>query len=219
MTTAIVIHSCDKYHFVLDEFFKYFGFYMDHFKRLSLPVYLTTEELDYEYDGVTLIKTGTDEWSTRLAVALRQIEARNIILIQEDFFFTGIHPNAIDFAIKFHNTFDADITKLGSFYEFSLTQTPVFLGCKEEFPIYEQKGGDYIMSHQPVGIFNKTFLMDTLQIPYDPWHHEIRVSEEIKDGKYGEVKVFTIGKIYSPTNKSDIMTSHHAIRKGQYIAP
>lgn len=214
MNTALIIHSCDKYNYILPEFFEKFNQFKPDIEKLGIPVWLTTEEKPSELCANIL--TGKGEWSTRLKFAINTLPSsvKNIILFQEDFIVKKIDTKSIEYAIEVHDAFDYQITKLASFYEFSLIPKGyTFL----ENPIFQQKGGHYTMSHQPVAIFNKDFLLSTLETPNDPWHHECKVTEEINAGKYGEVNICTIGKIYNP-NKSDIIDIHHAIRKGEHYA-
>lgn len=214
MTTAILIHSCDKYNFVLPEFFR-------RFKKFNLDkkfeTFLTVEDEVFTSSDITTLRTNFGPWSERLAVAVKYIQADNIILFQEDFFVINVDYKALEGALSLHTQNKAHITKLGSFFEFNLEDAGFAIeGENAAIPVYKQKGGMYVMSHQPVAIFNKKFLFSTLDEHRDPWEHEIKTSEEINAGKYGEVNIFTVSNIHNP-NYSDIITTHHAIRKGMFV--
>lgn len=209
MKPAIVIHSCDKYNYILGDFFKHFKKWPEFY---NYNIYLTTEKLPYQENNVVNIMTGDFSWSKRLAIALEQICETDFILFQEDFFVTYFDPLFLEKAILLHHKYDCDITKLASFHEFNLTEIH---DSVENLPVYEQRGGTYIMSHQPPAIFKKQFMLKTLYEALDPWQHECQISDEIKADKYGDVRVLTVGNIHRP-NKSEIITIHHAMRKGQY---
>ena len=108
---------------------------------------------------------------------------------------------------KFHNDYGSDITKTGSFKTFSLLKTSVE-------NIYAQKYGYYLMSHQPVAIFNKEFLISTLSEEQNASEHEMYWSERIKENS-----VFCFGKNeFDHQMFNSVFGYKHVISKGNIIA-
>lgn len=206
---AVAIHTCDKYYFILDEFFNLFEKY---FPINYFDIFLSTETLEYKKPYITNIITGVGSWSDRFNKFLQTFQHQHFIYLQEDFLIQNVNTYLLDLAILVHQELNSKITKFGSSYDFSLYE----YGSIENIPIYLQKDGNYIMSHQPVTLFEKQFFLDTIQNQHDCWSHELDVTKEISNGKYGNIQAYCIGNIYIP-NKSDIVTIHHAIRKGQYV--
>ena len=210
---AVVIHSCDKYSWILPEFFSHFN---KHFPfELGWPVYFCNEEADI-LTTAKHIKAGTGSWSVRLKYILEMIEEKDILYIQEDFFLQYCNVEWLQKAADLHMRHKSNITKLGSNYEFTLTGPfmDIEFGphASAELPIYIQESGLYMMSHQPVAIFNKEFLLSTLTEDCGPSEHEINTSKKMQ----GMIKPpICIGQVFCP-NKSQIFTIHHAIYKGIY---
>ncbi len=212
---AVVIHSCDKYSWILPEFFSYFNKNFPF--ELEWPIYFCNEEVDVI---TTLynrkhIKAGTGSWSARLKYILENIEEKDILYIQEDFFLQYCNTEWLQMTANLHGSIKSNITKLGSNYEFTLEGPfthDFFNKIDCELPIYLQRSGLYMMSHQPVALFNKEFLLSTLTEDCGPSEHEINTSKKMQNM---EKPPICIGQVFCP-NKSQIFTIHHAVYKGVY---
>jgi hypothetical protein len=215
MTTCVIIHSCDKYHYILDEFFEHLE---THFPISAFTIFHITETLQYEKPYTHNIVANDTSWSNRFVIALNQIPFDNFLYLQEDMILTNVDKDILPLVVNLHEINQEHkcmITKCGTFHDFKLQPTNMILN--NTYPIFIQADGDYIMSHQPPAIFNKTFFLRTLYREHNVWTHECEVTTEIKKGQYGELFALCIGNIFRPINKSEIITSHHAIRKGIYV--
>ena len=215
MSTCVILHSCDKYHYILDEFFEHFE---EHFPYKDFTVYHITETKRYNRPYTHNISIESGSWSERFTLALKEIPEDNFVYLQEDMIILNVDGPAVMGCVALHemnlkNNFY--ITKMGAFHDFRLSCTDYYL--LDKYPVWIQVEGSYVMSHQPPAIFNKEFFAQTLQREHDVWTHECEVSDEINAEKYGQVNVFCVGNVFYPVNKSEIITSHHAIRKGVYV--
>lgn len=215
MSTCVILHSCDKYHYILDEFFEHFE---EHFPYMDFTFYHITETQPYVKPYSHNIVANDKSWSKRFKLTLKEIPEDNFIYLQEDMIIFNVDGPAVMGCVVLHEANienDFYITKMGAFHDFRLSDTHYQLAYK--YPVWLQVDGPYVMSHQPPAIFNKEFFLSTLEREHDVWTHECEVTDEIKDGKYGTVNVLCVGNLFYPVNKSEIITSHHAIRKGTYV--
>lgn len=211
MKIAALIHTCDKYSWTWPIFFSCLNKSWDY----RYPTYFTNEVVDYDCGKAFQIKTGEGPWSWRLRHALESIEADHIIYLQEDFWTKYIEHYYLNAILNVHVSYGADITKLGTNYEFSVDK----IATMGHLPISEQrKNSQYIMSHQPIAIFRKQYLIDVLDyrsIPEGPSEFELGVTEDINNGKI-ETKSICVGSIYIP-NRSTVWAIEHGVRKGELI--
>lgn len=215
MKTCVILHSCDKYHYILDEFFDHLE---EHFPIDQFTIFHITETLPYNRPYTHNIVANHSSWSDRFIIALNQIPFNNFLYLQEDMILTYVDQDAVMACVKLHEInyeHNGYITKIGCFHDFNVQNTGYVL--LEKYPVWIQTDKPYIMSHQPPAIFSKYFFLRTLYREHNVWTHECEVTDEIVQGMYGPVLVLCVGNMYAPVNKSDIMTSHHAIRKGQYV--
>lgn len=211
MNTCVVINSCDKYEFILDEFFSHLE---ANFPYQYFDIYHITENSSYSKPYTHTIITNESCWKRRFMAGLGEIKSDNFIYLQEDFLVLNSQHDVIVNAINMHESIsELVITKLGTNSEFQVDFTGY---CLNNHPIFCQFTGDYLMSHQPVAIFDKEFFIDTLKDIDNPWSHECDISKKIDNLDYGIKEIWCIGQIYKP-NRSDIIRIHHAIRKGIYV--
>lgn len=79
---GVLVLSCDRYHSLWNLFFSRWERF---WPECSYPLYLLSNQLDYERSGVTTLKTGEDlDWSTNLLNVLEQIPQDNLLLMIED---------------------------------------------------------------------------------------------------------------------------------------
>ena len=84
--TALIVMSCDLYEDAWNPFFSLLSTY---WKRLEIPVYLVTQEKNYNcpFFPVTVIKSGQNiPWTLRVRNAINKIGCKYFWLFLEDFF-------------------------------------------------------------------------------------------------------------------------------------
>lgn len=80
---SIVVSSCDAFSDVWEAFFTLFFKY---WPDCPFPIYLISETKKYADDRVKMINIGEDKkWATNLKNALKNIDTKNIIYLQEDY--------------------------------------------------------------------------------------------------------------------------------------
>ena len=190
----VVIQGCDKYSFIFDEFLSYF----QNFPRTIFDkTYFCNEEVDVNLnDGIIQIKTGVGEWSDRLIKILSQTKNQNIIYIQEDFFIKNVNIEELENGINFHLSNNNDITKFGYFSSFILETYDLLINK-------QSNKSSYLISHQPISIFKKDFLLSTLSSNINCWQHEQFISNE--------ASVYCYGKY------NQVIQYHHALYRGVRI--
>ncbi len=81
--TAVVVVSCDRYEHVWEPFFT---LYRRYWPDCPWPTYLVTDEKDYHGFGVVTVRSGPDRgWSSRAKAAIREIGAKELLVLLEDF--------------------------------------------------------------------------------------------------------------------------------------
>jgi len=184
----------------------------EHFQRFAqqnLP--LEYSFFSEQTEGLGIIPIGKGDWRERMILCLDRLYSRDVIYLQEDFLIKNVDIDLLQEAYKLHVQSKALITKLGRNYEFNCVQIPGRVGPLE---IYLQNPSDqYLMSHQPVAIYQRRFLIETLNTEKTPCAstHEINGSQIMR--KRGETKVLCMGPTFRP-NRSIIFEIEHAIRKG-----
>jgi len=202
MDLALLVHACDKYSFVFKRFLKAFDIF-----NLNIPCYFSTESTNIKSKKFENINTNENVWSLRLNQSLLKIKEKNVVILQEDFIVNSFNENLFCDLYKFHNDYGSDITKTGSFKTFSLLKTSVE-------NMYAQKYGYYLMSHQPIAIFNKEFLISTLNEKQNASEHEMYWSEKIKENS-----IFCFGKNeFDHQMFNPVFGYTHVISKGKLIA-
>ena len=197
----IFVLACDKYEWIYRHFFRFA------FDNLPLKFLFFTEKLF----GNVFIPLGKLPWNERLTLALKYIEDfEHCIYLQEDFLIKNVNIKILEKAYEFHKRKKAYITKLGTNYEFNVVSTGEHI---EGLPIHIQNFEDeYLLSHQPVAIFNRKFLLDTISKKTDNASmHEWEGSRIMRANNWN--RVFTIGPKFNP-NKSLIFEIEHGLRGG-----
>jgi hypothetical protein len=204
---CIFVLACGKYEWI----YKYFWYFAE--KNLfpyigNIPFYFFVES------GNGCVITGKN-WGDRFKKTLISLtEYKNVIYLQEDFLIKYVDVDSVLAAIELHNTYDNYITKLGTNYEFETYPFPEKIN---NLQIYRQRINDeYLMSHQPVSIYNREFLLETITEQTDNASaHEIIGSKIMRE--IGKTKIMTIGPKFYPKNKSIIFEIEHAICKGELL--
>tara|TARA_R110000868_G_scaffold66884_5_gene198906 strand:- start:1052 stop:1702 length:651 start_codon:yes stop_codon:yes gene_type:complete len=85
MNFAILIGSCDKYHYLWDHFNYLFHKYWD--GKIDVKKYIITQEADARLNGIENIKVGDPSYTLGLKRALDLMNVDNILWLQDDYFF------------------------------------------------------------------------------------------------------------------------------------
>lgn len=150
-----------------------------------------------------------------MLVCLDHLESDDVIYLQEDFLIRDVDCDAVEEAYLLHKKKNAFITKLGNNYEFTTHKLGYKVGRHQ---VYLQNPNDeYLMSHQPVAIYNKEFLMRSLRElqSTNASAHELDGSKWMRAN--GLTKVLCIGESHRPKNYSEVFHFEHAIRKGELL--
>jgi len=162
-----IIHTCDKYEFCWDTWYRQFKLYWDS----DIDVYFVNESKDIDYD-LKQIKTGPGEWSDRLIKALDQLDYEYIFYMQEDAWMT--RAVRFDYYYSVMKAYHMDALRLfpakGKYYK--ITADKKFRG-----------DSDYLVTHQP-SIWRKSFLSECLIPSEDPWQNELKGTERIRGKGY-----------------------------------
>lgn len=202
---CILVQGCDRYSFIFKYFLDAIRPHLD-----GRKIFFATEEVDVDDEIAINIKV-KGSWSARLRQVLEHELLRDyehLIYCQEDMLITHMDFSTINKSYQFLINSGADIVKLGNNREFNTVSTEYKING---YPVASQKEKDYYaISHQPISIFNKSFLLNSLYGDFGPSQHEIEASQ-----KY-PAKVFCVGDVYWP-NRSDIVTFTHSIQRGKIL--
>lgn len=84
MDFAILVGSCDKYHYLWKHFSYLFDKYWD--SQIVVPKYIITQELDADIRGFTSLKVKDPTFSIGVKRALDSIKCKHILWLQDDYF-------------------------------------------------------------------------------------------------------------------------------------
>lgn len=237
MSTAVLVHSKDCYkQYTLNclaGIYRTFEQYKDVVESPSYKgdafmlqgsvsnIYVTTEKEPLEFFDAKNIITGDGFWSDRLKLALEAIPDDDVILFLEDMIIQYSNPSMVKSAISFHERENAIMTKLGNHAWFASIPTNLRYG---RYHVLKQTGGLYIMSHQPVTIFDRKYLLSTLESGQTPWQHECDTSSKYREsGCPDGIYIFSdpqrkLVEHETPgTDLGSIIIYHHALSKGEEI--
>jgi len=190
---AVVIHTCDKYKFAWEGWWKTFSEHWDF--NLGIDIYFANEIIDVNFDGIKQLKTGEGEWSDRLNRAFNMIPHKHVLYWQEDMWMI----NKLDDFSQYYN----DFVKYDMDYLMFMTQ----LDDKNEHQNYfkfndkiiedkylhfNSEITPWIIFHQPA-IWKKDFFLEYLQHSEDPWVNEIEGTLRAKENhKIKEIKIYNV---------------------------
>lgn len=135
-----------------------FDVYYQSYKKFasSIPLVLSTN-YDAKYDGIRIISSGdiNDSWVSRSIDALKQIDAKYILLSCDDMFLVGdLYDNEIHHIVDVMDKYDIKFCRL----------KPRKKGVTvegEDYLIYEYQTIPYAKNLQ-IGIFDRKYLIDVL---------------------------------------------------------
>jgi hypothetical protein len=175
---ALLVHTCDRYQFLYSGFSAFFNKYWD--SSIPCNYYFATENLEVEIDGFTNIRSGSGQWSDRLAHLLKHdIKEQYVIYFQEDMWLN----KPVDSAF-FTELFA--LIETHSWKQVKLTSAEVY---KTKHTGYEVQGfsiaeldneaSGYLMSHQ-VTVWDRDFLLAQLPANEHPWRNERKGTKRLK---------------------------------------
>lgn len=175
---ALLVHTCDRYRFLYQGFSAFFNKYWDF--KIPCNYYFATENLEVNIDGFRGIRSGSGEWSNRLAHLLRnEITEKYVIYFQEDMWLNK--PVDPQFFIELFSLIEKQGWK-----QVKLTSSDVY---KTESVGYEIEGftiakldnlaSGYLMSHQAT-IWDREFLLNQLPDNEHPWRNERKGTQRLK---------------------------------------
>ena len=167
---ALVVHACDRYKLLYPGFEYFFKKHWP-YKQLGISYYFFTEDIDYQSDVFTNIKTGKGEWSDRLLRGLQQIPQSHIIYMQEDMWLNKpVDFDTLEKIVQYVSNCQVNLLKLSS--------NPVYCTKSLQYNInglvlamLDNDRSRYLMSHQ-ISVWKKSFLCDQLQYKEHPWRNE-----------------------------------------------
>jgi hypothetical protein len=175
---ALLVHTCDRYQFLYQGFSAFFNKYWDF--NIPCNYYFATENLDVNIEGFKNIRSGSGQWSDRLAYLLRnEIKEKYVIYFQEDMWLSK--PVSPTFFTELFTLIEANNWK-----QIKLTSSDVYhtntTGIEVEgFTIAQldnEKSG-YLMSHQ-VTIWDREYLLNQLPKDEHPWRNERKGTKRLK---------------------------------------
>jgi len=167
---ALIVHTCDRYE-LLYPGFEYFFRRNWPFYEVNIKYYFFTEELDYQSDLFTVIKTGKGEWSDRLLNGLNQIPEDYVIYFQEDMWLSRpVSGDTVLKVMKFATDKAISLFKLSSNSDYHTTSTGNYIDGLS-VSVLNNKSSKFLMSHQ-VSIWKKAFLAEQLKFSEHPWRNE-----------------------------------------------
>jgi len=179
--TICLIHSGDKAEHVWD----YWYYYWKKYYTCGYDTIFLSEEKSKNYDGVHFAHTGKVPWGEGLLNYLGKIEVKYVIYMHEDYFLTEpTKKEKMEELIKIVKDNDIQLLKHvghwagnpdhwkdgNHFLEKSDIGDNIWMYCNNE---------PYLISHQ-TSIWNKDFLLSTLQPQYTPWCHEIEGTTNLR---------------------------------------
>ena len=185
---AIIIHTCDKYSFCWPGWAYYFNLFWDF--DFPAKIYFANEEKEINFQlkkPINQIKTGTEEFSTRLIRILENIKEKNIFYIQEDAWLQQtidvrkIYDCFIDF--KMNNLKVCSDNQIGYMRNIELVMgeenKPYVV---DETYLRKITGPEnFLISHQ-ASFWKKDFLYSYLKPNENPWINEINSTVRLLGG-------------------------------------
>jgi len=158
---AILVPSCDRYS---DVWPVLFGSLNKYWAVNRCKVYLITNHLVPEIDGVQVINVGEDlSWSDNLLNALKIIKEKNVLLYIDDLILTDFVDNPkIEKLLEFFNNVDGNYLRLNP--------TPAGSGEDEVGTV---DPGDVYRCSTVFSVWRKTVLLSLLRSGESAWDFEI----------------------------------------------
>ena len=165
MDFTILIGSCDKYHFLWNNFSYLFHKYWD--KEIDVKKYIITQESDPKIAGIETVMVGDPTFGRGVKAAIDKIKPKNILWLQDDYFLRKtIDKNLFE---KYYNLFEQlDAHRFGIHVNSGLYNT--YHAQDNIFKI--QRHSMYTISLQ-ASLWKADFLYNTILDQEDPWQFEV----------------------------------------------
>lgn len=186
MNLSVLIHTFNGYSHLWDGCIKSLQRYWQ--PTMHQKIYWGTDIDSAECDKVPfqVLRSGTGEWSDRLARLLHLLPTEYIFYMQEDhwlissppssYFNTGYHSNV-------HHDFDDLLTLMIANDLFRLQISPInqFYSLHgSEIPLFFHEKSKYLVSHQP-SIWKKSFFLECLKSGENPWQNEYEGTKRLNN--------------------------------------
>lgn len=186
---AVLVTSCDGYS---DAWYPFFKLLSIHWQDLKYPIYLNTEEKEYEYPDLDIKCLHPDKsdvsWSKRLKQALQRIDAEYIVFMLEDFFIKqAVRSDVIENCIRWMDE-DEKVVFIDFYHDKTESDTIV----NGEFSEIERKNDWAINAN--CAIWRKQFLIDILR-DENPWDFEMNATAR---WRRTDKKIYTHRKEFAP---------------------
>lgn len=176
--TAVLVLSCDKY---IDAWSPFFALFKKYWADCLYPVYLGTNEKNFEFPSVKVINSGkAKNWSDDTLSIIEQIPEKYIIIILEDYFLiNNVDTSRLEECLEFMYKTDAAYMRIASFR-------------KDYFPMYaydiSNENPSFGITHSEApfrvnlqaGIWEKDELAKLIVRGESPWDFEVKGSERSK---------------------------------------
>lgn len=190
---AYLIHSGDKGRWIWPTWEHYFTKHWEP-QDFIHPIFLGETDIPSCSEEVMTMLTGDVPYGRGLMEALQELaQYKYIILTHEDYFITG--PVQWEVLREIEKVMDQNALSLvkccGDWsghisVEFPMVQCDLLVNGQRLW-IYDKRSL-YTTSHQP-SVWNREFLLSTLQPHFSPWQHEMEGSDLI--AKRSDVKIMS----------------------------
>lgn len=159
---AIVVHTCDKYEFCWDGWWKTFSRNWNF--DLGIDIYFANEEKDVNFPKIKQLKTGKGTFTDRLRTAFNKIPHKYVIYWQEDMWMLEMIDN---FEYHFNIFVEHNMDFLTFMYDVNKNYNNGFLkfhneSLNGEYLKYDIEKTPFVIVHQPT-IYKKDFYLKYLQ--------------------------------------------------------
>lgn len=168
MKFSILINTCDKYHFLWNDFVELFNKYWDH--NIECDKYFLTETITKKFDNFEWITAGTVPYSQCIKKACEAIDTDYILWLQDDYFLRKtIYKEEMD--VYFNLVKDFSINRFGIHENSSL-----YNSVRIKNNLYKMNQFTSYSISMQASIWNKKFLESCLVENENPWEFEINGS-------------------------------------------
>lgn len=160
---AVLVVSCDKYSDLWPSFFTLFRrFWPD----CPFKVYLLTNNGDFVFPGVSIIKVGNDiSWSDNIKAGIRQLREKYVLMFLDDFFILkSVNTNAIRLICNEFVRIEGSYLRLNPTVKADMKYNQYF-GIVSKGTIYR--------TSTILSLWNKDSLYDLLRSGESAWDFEI----------------------------------------------
>ena len=194
MDISLLVHTCDNY----TRFWPGMLFSLDfNWEFDRIPVYWASEEmsiheidftcrnLSYKPNGkihqILTGKTDKNGFSDRMISALKQIDTKWVIYIQEDMWLLSkLDSNLVSKLLLFAETTNSDSikvhTKLAYYDSYRLENTDYFI---DDIRIQKYSDGENFLHSHNATIWNREYLLRHIIEGEDPWTNEVKGSKRM----------------------------------------